>query len=90
MFVGTFVLQVLLDEFGSGAVRIPSIEYVKQNIRTINNLVQLLPNTLGTTFKENGVFHQFLIDDHVILVVILIIRWVVLLDLLISLLHHLI
>lgn len=77
MLVWAFVLQIELDEPSPRTVGVSCIQNIKQNIRTINNLVKFFPNSLWLTFRKNGVLNFRFCIDHIPSVEILILLIIV-------------
>jgi hypothetical protein len=50
VFVRTFPLQILFNEFGPCPIRISCIQHIQQYVRTVNNFVQFFPNSLRLSF----------------------------------------
>ena len=90
MLVGALVLEIALDELGASAVRITTVENVKQHIRTVNDLVQLLPNALRTTLEENSVLNLVTHIFHLVLVQVLVVGGIILDGVVADLREHLI
>jgi hypothetical protein len=55
MFIWALCFQVMFNKLSSCSIRITTIQNIQQNIRTINNLIKLFPNSLRLTFREKNV-----------------------------------
>ena len=53
VFVRALILQVVLDELGASAVWVAGVEHVEENVRAVNDLVELFPDTLAGAFEED-------------------------------------
>mmetsp|Transcript_35416 Transcript_35416/g.54194 ORF Transcript_35416/g.54194 Transcript_35416/m.54194 type:complete len:214 (-) Transcript_35416:545-1186(-) len=89
MLVGAPVPQVGLDELGTGSVGVTGVQHVEQNVGTINDLVQLFPNSFGLALRENGVLSRIFVTLILQPVQIVITRGIVAFDSLPCLREHL-
>ena len=89
MLVRALVLQVVLDELGSSAVRVAGVEHVEENVRAVNDLVELFPDTLAGAFEENRGLDLSL-DLMIMLGEVIIGGRIVLLSIIDHLRHHLV
>ena len=85
MFIWALVLQILLNELGTSTVWVSSVKHVEEDIGTIDDLVELLPNSLRLSLREHIILGSRLRVMDIIFVEINILIRVVPVILLISL-----
>ena len=77
MFRWTVPLQVFFERFSARSIRVPSIEHIYDNIRTVNDFVKLFPNSLRQTLLKNSVSSLFTFLETIVFVEIGVLGWLI-------------